>query len=120
MESVYGNTDVIQFTVAGADPWLGTPVATLLDEDGQPVLFDNQTPMVSDTMAWWIELNEVPSYREAPELDERRFEWQLSIPAQRAVFGVAPSLAGLFRIQVELPTSEGVEVVTSDLFEIAP
>ena len=109
---------VIQFTVAGADPWLGTPEATLLDGAGQPVLFDNGEEVKSHTLAWWVEVNPSPSYKDEPDATERQFAWTWSLPVRRAVAGVAPNLSGQYQVKVTLPSESGMQTVFSEVFDV--
>ena len=120
-QAVYGADELVSVTVAGADPWLGTPLATLVAEDGQPVLFSNGTPVNSDTFAFWVELATEPTYKEQPESTERTFLWTVSIPAHRRVSGLVPELAGTYRLSIAVPGEEGVDtVVETHAFEITP
>jgi len=114
----YGPTEVISMTVAGSDPWLGTPVTTLLNADGEVVSFDNGAAFQSHTMGWWIEVDPVPSYKEDREAEQRRFEWTVSLPAQRAVEGVSPALNGMYQLEMVIPTEDGEQVVRSGLFGV--
>ena len=110
--------DVVTFTVAGSDPWLGTPQAILLDEDGVEVTYDSGHPFESHSMGWWIDLEPTPSYSEDKDSASRRFDWTVSLPVQRQVNGVSPVLSGRYQIEVRVPTAEREEVVRSAMFSV--
>ena len=110
-----GGTGLVQTTIAGLDPWEGPPVATLERVDGTPVLRPNGMPVDSDSYAFWVDLEPVPSYRDEPEASERRFEWTFNLPATRGDAGVA--LDGDYRLRVLLP--DGTEVIT-EAFTVTP
>ena len=99
-------TDTIVWTVAGADPWLGTPVVTLMDEQGMPVLRPNGVPVRSDDYAFWTTLETSPTYAESRNATERRFEWSFHLPATRRVPGW-PDLNGTYRLSVDIPMADG-------------
>lgn len=101
----YVVTDVITVTVAGSDPWLGTPVATLVNADGAPVLRPNGLPITSDGYSMWVDLAVDPSYRTVAPPD-RQFAWTFHLPAGSAVQG-GLVLSGSYKLSVALPTSDG-------------
>ncbi len=109
--------DVIEFTVAGSDPWLGTPIATLLTDSGEPVLRPNGVAMSSDDYTFWTTLVPTPSYRESLNTTERSFAWTFHLPASSAVPGW-PDLLGSYKLSVEIPTTDGSQTVQSAVFEV--
>ncbi|MEZ4241280.1 MAG: neutral/alkaline non-lysosomal ceramidase N-terminal domain-containing protein [Myxococcota bacterium] len=111
-----GPQDEVVFVVQGEDPWLGTPLATLVDAGGAPVLRRSGTPVTSDGQAFWTELVPVPSYDEAPDAPARAFQWALHLPVDHAVVGAVPALAGTYRLSVALPRADG----TTTTVESAP
>lgn len=117
----YGPEDEVRFVVSGADPWIGTPLATLQAADGAPVLRPNGRPWDSDGQAFWVELQTDPSYSDDLEAPTRSFQWQFVLPVRHAVAAAGPELAGSYRISVALPDGTGgtVEAVSSP-FEVTP
>jgi hypothetical protein len=116
VEAAYGPAEVITFTVAGHDPWLGAPLATLVRDDGAPVLGSNGLPVDSDGYAFWVDLTTDPTYHRTLSATERAFHWAFHLPAARAVPGY-PVLDGSYRLVVEL--ADGTEV-QSALFAVNP
>lgn len=115
----YDSTDVVTFTVLGGDPWLGTPVATLTRENGEPLSRANGTPVDSDGYGFWVDLAPEPGYRSAPTVELRKFAWTFSMPAMQAVPEVLPDLrGGTYRLRVSLPTEGGVMEVVSAAFSV--
>ncbi|TNE84559.1 MAG: hypothetical protein EP330_29160 [Deltaproteobacteria bacterium] len=108
-------TDVISVTVAGLDPWMGTPIAILELADGTTVLRPNGMPVDSDSYAFWVDLEPTPGYRDEPDARARTFAWTFSLPATKAVG--SRTLSGDYRVRVKLP--DGTEVV-SDTFTVTP
>ncbi len=100
-------SDVVVFAVAGHDPWLGTPLARLVTEGGDPVARPGGKPLDSDTYAFWVDLEPEPSYRADEDAASRTFRWRFSLPVARAGAGRALS-AGGYRIAVTL--ADGTEV----------
>jgi hypothetical protein len=105
--ATYGPTDTVSFVVAGSDPWLGTPVATLTDEDGTPITRPGGQPLTSDGQAFFIDLEPEPPYAEGLDLAERGFHWRFNLPVQHAVPGATPTLEGGYRVVVSLPAGAG-------------
>ncbi|MBW1877892.1 MAG: neutral/alkaline non-lysosomal ceramidase N-terminal domain-containing protein [Deltaproteobacteria bacterium] len=116
VQDAYGPTDVITFAVAGHDPWLGAPVATLAHDDGTPVLRSNGLPVDSDGYAFWVDLTTDPAYHQTLSAPERAFHWTFHLPATRAVPGY-PLLDGSYRLVARL--ADGTEV-QSALFTVDP
>jgi hypothetical protein len=117
--TTYAATDVITLTVRGSDPWLGTPVATLQDATGKPILLKNGRPVTSDGYAFWVDLIPTPSYKDQPTATSRAFEWTFSMPASVVVDGVLPKLSGgSYRLEVVLPTASGTQTVDSSIFMV--
>jgi hypothetical protein len=105
---------VLDVTVAGLDPWLGTPVAQLETEDAQPVLHGGR-PLDSDGYAFSVRLEPIPSYREALRTPNRQFGWRFVMPIRRPIPGVLPDLVGRYRLKVLFP--DGSESLSS-VFEV--
>lgn len=115
----YGPADVVTVTVRGSDPWLGTPVATLVDASGVPVRDASGRTIDSDGFGFWVDLDPEPGYRAAPTVEERAFLWTFSMPAAQKVPRIAPDLrGGTYRLRVTLPTADGSAEVTSAAFTI--
>ena len=115
VEPSYGPTDVISFSVAGADPWLGTPIAWLETADGEAVVGSNTAPIHSDDYGFWIGLEPEPTYKDEPDAEERVFHWTVHLPASRRVPGLLPELSGSYQLRMVLPSDEEgttVEVVS--------
>lgn len=113
----YVPTDVIAVTVAGSDPWLGAPVATLLTTDGAPVLRPNGLPVTSDGYSMWVDLAVDPSYRTAAPTD-RQFAWTFHLPAGSAVQG-GLVLSGSYKLSVAIPVGDGTSsAVESAVFSV--
>jgi hypothetical protein len=109
-------TDLIQVTVAGDDPWLGTPVATLQQADGTPVLRADGTPLTSDHPVFRVELEVDPPW--SAESASHAFRWTFELPAQHPVPGAMPTLAGDYRLEVR--TADGELLATSAPFTVTP
>lgn len=117
-EPTYGPADTVEIVVAGADPWLGTPLATLVDESGAPVLRDGGLPIDSDGLGLYVELVPDPPYADDLAPPSRTFRWVYRMPVAHRVPGVLPTLSGTYRIAVSLPTADGPLEVTSAPFQI--
>lgn len=119
VEPSYGLDEVVVFAVRGSDPWLGAPVATLQTASGEPVLRSSGAPITSDDLAFWVDLEPVPGYRE--EATERSFDWRFSLPVTHEVPSGLPELSGTYRLVVSVPLADGTaaEVISSD-FEVSP
>lgn len=112
--SSYGPTEVLRFTVAGGDPWLGTPVATLEHASGEPVEQGGH-PITSDGYRFWVELQPDPPYEQDVVESSRRFAWSFHLPIATEVAGIGPQLEGSYRLRVLLPTEGGeVEAISSE------
>lgn len=109
----YAPTDVVTFTVAGHDPWFGAPTATLVREDGAPVLRPNGQPLDSDGIGFWLDLTTVPTYADDLSATTREFDWHFSMPAAHPVPGAVPALSGTFRLSVALPDGAGGTVIVA-------
>lgn len=109
-------TDMIVATVAGDDPWLGAPLATLQHADGTPVLRADGSPLTSDHPAFRVELEVEPPWTEAAS--SRTFRWTFELPAQHPVPGSMPTLSGDYRFAVT--TADGQDLATTDAFTVTP
>ena len=105
------SADVVTFTIAGTDPWLGAPVATLEADDAGtfvPVMRANGTHLTSDGYDFWIDLAVSPTYKAEPNAAERTFSWTFNFPVKRRAAGAtAPVLSGDYRFTVSIPTEDG-------------
>ena len=120
VQAVYGPTDEVVFTVAGSDPWIGTPVAYLELEDGTPVLRPGGQPVDSDGLGFWVELSTDPTYRADMDASERAFHWHVHLFPRPRVIGAHPRLEGRYRLRVEVPVAGGEPMdVISDTFEVS-
>jgi hypothetical protein len=106
VQDSYGSTDVIRFTVAGEDPWLGAPIAWLETADGEPVLRPGGLPAMSDSYLFWVELAVEPPWEE--EASERSFAWSFHLPVDHA-YPMSPLelSGGEYRLRVELARADG-------------
>ena len=116
--ATYTADDVVSVTVSGSDPWLGAPVATVIDATGAPVLRNNGLPFTSDGYGFWVDLAVDPPYRGNPSPAERRFDWTFHMPAGFTVDG-PPVLNGTYTLSISLPTSGEPVVVQSAPFAIS-
>ncbi|HHO53926.1 MAG TPA: hypothetical protein ENK18_24400 [Deltaproteobacteria bacterium] len=118
----YGPEEEVRLVVAGADPWVGTPLATLQTAAGEPVLRPNGLPWDSDGQAFWVELQTDPSYADDLEASTRSFQWQFALPVRHALAEAGPRLSGSYRLAVAVPDGAGgtVEVVSSAFEVTAP
>lgn len=115
----YGPTEIVTLSVAGGDPWLGTPTATLTDAQGEPILGPNGKPIDSDGYAFWIDLSVSPGYGDEPNASMRTFRWSFSMPAAQTVPGLLPDLgSGSYRLRVSIPTQGGMTEAYSAVFTI--
>jgi hypothetical protein len=115
-------TDVVTFTVNGADPWLGTPVAVLERDVGggefEAVVRPNGTVVDSDGYDFWIDLAVDPPYADVPTAASRAFAWTIHFPVTRRVSSTVPPLVGPHRLTVSVPTESGAVAVSSSAFEL--
>jgi len=118
--SSYSPTDIVTFTVRGSDPWIGTPIATLTDEHGQPVQRASGTVIDSDGYGFWVDLLPQPGYRAVRTATSRTFLWTFSMPAAQTVPGLLPDLnGGTYRLRVSVPADGGNVEVQSAPFTIS-
>ncbi|MCB9761649.1 MAG: neutral/alkaline non-lysosomal ceramidase N-terminal domain-containing protein [Alphaproteobacteria bacterium] len=115
-----GPTEVVTFTFAGADPWLGAPLATLETEAGEPVLRPNGVPIDSDDLRFRWDLSPDPAYDDVDAPTARTFAWTLTMPVQHTIPGNLALDPGLYRLRVSAPTDSGAVEVVSELFEVTP
>ncbi len=113
--TMYDATDIVVVTVLGSDPWLGAPLATLVDGAGDPVLGANGKRITSDGYAFWLQLDVAPLYSEEMFPTQRSFYWTISMPIRQPVLGLVPDLGGgTYRLRITIPTNtDPVEVDTS-------
>ncbi len=118
VDETYGPTDVVSFTVAGGDPWLGAPMAYLETADGEPVKRPNGQPIDSDGYYFWVDLEPDPPYGEAE--GEREFRWTFNLAVTRRYGLTSPVLEGEYRLRVVLPEGGGHNgEVTSRVFRVS-
>lgn len=115
-------TDTLTFTVRGADPWIGAPVATLEEDVGgtfEPVVRPNGRSVDSTSYDFWADLVVSPTYEEAIRSEERTFDWTFHFPVSRRA-GVGEELSGDYRFAVTIPTdlAGGTTVVHSSTFTV--
>lgn len=115
----YGVDAIVALTVLGSDPWLGAPIAVLIDADGDPVVGPGGREIDSDGFGFWVDLVPEPGYRAAPNAASRQFAWTFSLPVAQRVPGLVPDLrGGRFRIRVTLPSAGGAVIVESSEFAV--
>jgi hypothetical protein len=113
-------TDTLTFEVAGNDPWLGAPLATLQNEDGTPVLRAGGLPVDSDGQAFSVRLVPEPSYRDAPDASSRTFRWVFEMPVRHRTDVKIPDLVGNYQIEVSIPLQDGtLTTSTTRLFTVS-
>lgn len=115
----YAGTDaIVSFTVAGADPWHGAPIAYLERGDGAAVTRPNTEPVHSDGQAFWTELAVDPLYSDGLDVPARSFQWTFNLPLVHTIVGGSPDVSpGDYRIRVVLPDGDGgTTEVTSSTF----
>jgi hypothetical protein len=114
----FGPTEVVTFTVAGEDPWLGPPLATLETAAGEPVLRPGGLPVDSDTYLFWVDLAVAPPWGE--DAAERTFAWTFSMPVAHHGSASDPGLEGDYRLRVAVPRADGsVSEVVSGAFTVS-
>ncbi|MCA9664866.1 MAG: neutral/alkaline non-lysosomal ceramidase N-terminal domain-containing protein [Myxococcales bacterium] len=119
VKATYKANEVVSWTVGGADPWLGAPLATLETEAGQPVARPSGAPLDSDGYAFYVDLAMTPKYEDDPKASARQFAWTINFPLQHTVPGWLPQLRGRYRLKVELSKPDGSkQTVTSQVFEV--
>jgi hypothetical protein len=106
VQASYGPTEVVSFTVAGEDPWVGAPRAYLETATGEPVLRPGGTPVDSDSYLFWVQLAVEPPWEE--EASERSFAWSFHLPVDHA-YPMSPLelSGGEYRLRVELARADG-------------
>jgi len=107
--------EVITFEVAGSDPWLGAPLAVLVDEAGEVVSRDNGMPLDSDGYGAWLELRVDPTYEDV-DTSARTFGWTFNFPVRRTTTETTELAAGTYTVRVSLPSSDGETTVESAPF----
>ncbi len=117
VDPTYAPTDVVEFAIAGEDPWLGTPIAYLESSDGTPVLRDGGSPVTSDGYRFWVDLEPDPPYED--DATQRTFRWQFNMPVQHVYSMGGPVLQGQYRLRVEIPQQDGSIIeATSSTFTV--
>ncbi len=118
-QAIAGPTDVVAFTVQGADPGYGAPVAVLqrqADGDWQDVLAPDTRVWDSDGYGWWVDLVTEPSYAETLDPTDRVFGWTFNLPLATRGMRIEP---GVYRAKVTLPMGNGdTSEVETDPFEV--
>jgi len=117
--AMYDATDIVYVTVLGSDPWLGAPLATLVDGAGDPVLAHNGLPITSDGYAFWLDLAVAPLYSEDLYPASRSFYWTIAMPIRQPVMGLIPELSGgTYRLRITIPTATDPLEVDSATFAV--
>lgn len=106
---VVGTTDLVEVTVHGLAPWLGTPSAQVLLEDGSALLRPGGTPWTSDhqPFEWRVAIS--PSYEEQAAPSPRTFAWTLRFPVQHTVPEVFSLASATYSVAITLPDGTRVE-----------
>jgi len=118
VKASYKQTDSVVFAVAGGDPWLGAPLATLQTAAGAAVKRKGGLPVTSDGYAFQVKLAPEPSYKKDIKAKSRTFTWTFTMPVRHKVPGGMPELKGKYRLSVALPTSTSKVTVTSAVFTV--
>ncbi|MCB9792530.1 MAG: neutral/alkaline non-lysosomal ceramidase N-terminal domain-containing protein [Alphaproteobacteria bacterium] len=116
-----GPTELVTFTFAGWDPWLGAPLAMIVDADDPdaPVLRPNGAVVDSDDYRFRWDLAPDPSYDDADAPTARTFAWTLSLPVQHSTPDNLDLEPGRYRLRVLGPATGGGGVeVLSGVFEV--
>jgi len=118
-----GPGETVTATIYGADPWWGTPLATLQRDDGG-VWVDVVTPtgrtVTSDGYGFWVDLSPDPDWTDADELPmTRHFSYTYSLP-RTSRYGEAIGLTpGSYRLSIVVPEDGETEtVITTDAFAL--
>ncbi|HJN78063.1 MAG TPA: neutral/alkaline non-lysosomal ceramidase N-terminal domain-containing protein [Myxococcota bacterium] len=119
VDGSYGVEEIVVFAVNGSDPWLGAPLATVIDEGGAPVSRSNSAVLDSDGYGAWVELSVDPTYEDEDEASARAFTWTFNFPVQRPTPGTAALEAGRYRVSVVIPTADGESTVQSAEFVVS-
>lgn len=120
VQPAVGPTDTVILEVAGTDPWLGAPLATLQHDDGSPVLRSGGQPMDSDGLGFRVVLTPEPGYGEDPTASSRTFRWIFEMPVRHRQDVGLPELDGAYRIQVSIPSGDGTLLTaTSSTFQVS-
>jgi hypothetical protein len=102
---------MLELVVRGHDPWLGAPLATVVDASGATVTRANGAPWTSDDLPFSWRLEVVPGYD--TDAAEREFRWHLMLPTTHPVPGAGlPLGSGAFHVRVEL--ADGTVVESAD------
>ena len=101
--------DLVEITVNGLAPWLGTPRAQLRLEDGSALLRPGGTPWTSDHQPFEWRLAVTPSYEDQPEPTQRTFAWTLRFPVRHPVPEVFALASATYSVAVTLPDGTVVE-----------
>jgi len=105
VDDSYGPTEVVSFTVAGEDPWLGAPMAYLETAAGEPVLRPGGHPVDSDSYLFWVDLVVDPGWDEAAS--SRSFAWTFQLAVDHHYPMSALELNGGYRLRVQIPRADG-------------
>jgi len=119
VESSYTSTDIVQFTVAGEDPWLGAPTAFLETANGAAIERPGGSPADSNSYLFWVQLAVDPSWENDDSTTERSFAWTFSMPVAHHYPISDLGLGGDYRLRVEIPRADGtIDEIVSDGFSV--
>ncbi|MFM2160964.1 MAG: hypothetical protein RLZZ383_476 [Pseudomonadota bacterium] len=110
---------VVTFALHGGDPWLGAPLARVVDASGAPVARPGGRAFTSDQQDWDVALEVSPAYTssDAPGTT-RTFVWTFRLSPRSPLPGGVDLTGGPWTIEVTVPTEAGEQVVRSAPFTV--
>ena len=112
-----GATDLVEVTVQGTAPWLGTPTARIRGADGSPLLRPGGQEWTSALQPFEWRLDVRPSYADSLDPQPRTFAWTLRFPVRHPVPEVFALGGGTYTVEVAFPDGT---VVESEAFNVSP
>ncbi|MCB9673697.1 MAG: neutral/alkaline non-lysosomal ceramidase N-terminal domain-containing protein [Alphaproteobacteria bacterium] len=113
-------SDTLEFEIAGSDPWLGPPVAVLIDGAGDPVTLPGGQPVDSNGQGFHVSLVPEPSYDDSPDAPTRLFRWIFQVPVRHRYAAGLPDLEGAYRFEVSIPLGDGtLQTATTSPFTVS-